>query len=301
LALDYRCNLRCIGCHSCNDTGERLASSQAASLLRWGRERGIDQLWLGGGEPTLREDLLALVREARRVGYREIVLQTNGMRLAYPKYRHAVLEAGITEVRFNVKSHREELHDRLSGGEKCHALLLQAIDGLAGTAVRMTADVLVTASTARELPELVSFYASRRVQAFVLWLLSAWDSRETTVASEVPRIASLWSALASAREQAEHSGATLSSLHTPPCSLPPALRCLFSPASALGLVVVGPDGRPFSLEDSPFEGGAYTAACSQCVHRPSCGGPRPDYIRIHGDSEFVPILAGEPSVKAVSA
>jgi hypothetical protein len=289
IALDYRCNLRCIGCHACHDTGERLSSAQALAFLRSGRDQGIDRLWFGGGEPTLRDDLLPLAREARRLGYVELALQTNGMRLAYPRYRDAVVAAGFTEIRFNVKSHRAEVHDRLSGGVPCHALLVQAIDGLelAAAPVRVVADVLVTRSTAGDLAEVVAFFAPRGVRSLVLWLLSAADSLDASVAGEVPRIADLWPALASARECAERLGASLASLHTPPCTLPPELRSLFSPASELALLVVGPDARPFPLEDSPFEGGAFTAGCEGCSARPSCGGPRADYLQIHGDGEFI--------------
>jgi hypothetical protein len=290
LALDYRCNLRCLGCHACSATGGALQPREAAAILRQGREHGIDRLWLGGGEPTLRPDLLSLVAEARRVGYREIALQTNGMRLSYPKYREALLLAGVTQIRFNVKSHKAVLHDRLSGGE-CHAFMLEALDGLAGAAVELVADVLLTRSAAGDLPEIVAFFAGRRVTAFVLWLLSAADAREASaeVANEVPRISSLSPVLLAARAQAARLGVTLQSLHTPPCTLPEPIRDIHLPARALSLLVVGPDARPFPLEDSPFEGGAYTASCEGCASRRACGGPRADYRAIHGDGEFAPI------------
>lgn len=291
LALDYRCNLRCIGCHACEDTGGRMSSQQAAAFIRSGRDQGIERLWLGGGEPTLRDDLFALVRGARRLGYREVALQTNGMRLAYPAYRDAALAAGVTEFRFNVKSHRAEVHDRLSGDVPSHALLLQAIEGLASGPARVVADVLLAQSTAPELPELVAFFAPRGVRSFVLWLLSTADSRDARIAAEVPRIRGMWPALAAARDRAEALGATLETLHTPPCTLPSDLRRNFSPASELALLVVGPDAVPFPLEASPFEGGAYTSGCARCAVRASCGGPRADYRKIHGDEEFVPIVA----------
>ena len=287
LALDYRCNLRCIGCHACQDTGERLSGPEAGGFLRSARERGIDHLWLGGGEPTLRDDLLSIVRAARKMGFVEVSLQTNGMRLAYPKYRDAVLAAGVTEIRFNVKSHRAEVHDRLSGDVPSHALAMQAIEGLAGASVRVVADVLLARGTAADLPQLVTELGARGVASVVLWLLSAADANDDRVRGEVPRIADLVSTLAAARESAGAAGVKLVSLHTPPCTLPPDLRGLFSAASELGLLVVGPDGRPFPLEDSPFEGGAYTKECWQCMARRACGGPRADYVAIHGDAEFV--------------
>ena len=296
IALDYRCNLRCLGCHACHDTGERLASSEVVALLRSGRARGIQSLWLGGGEPTLRDDLLSLVRAARDLGYAPIALQTNGMRLAYADYRAAVVRAGVTEVRFNVKSHRAEVHDRLSGGEKCHALLLDALAGLAGSGVRIAADVLLTKATAADLPETISFFASRGVESLALWLLSVADAPEgqsaehLAVAAEVPRIADLIPALSAAREAARRLHVELTSLHTPPCTLPPEIRDLFTPSAALSFVVVGPDRRPFALESSPFEGGAYLEGCSQCAQRSLCGGPRADYSRLYGGAEFVPIV-----------
>jgi len=81
----------------------------------------------------------------------------------------------------------------------------------------------------------------------------------------------------------------LTSLHTPPCTLPVELRDLFRPSVALSLVVAGPDRRPFALESSPFEGGAYLEGCSECVERSRCGGPRADYLRFHGGGEFAPL------------
>lgn len=286
LALDYRCNLRCLGCHACHDDGARLSSTDAASLLREGRARGIASLWIGGGEPTLRDDLFALVKTARSLGYARVLVQTNGMRLAYAAYADALVAAGVTDVSVNVKSHRAETHDRLSRADGCHALLVDALRGLATRGVPVSADVLLARSTIVDLAELVPFYASFGVKRFVLWLLSGADVNDRDVVDEVPRMADLIPHLARAAEAARAANVALVSLHTPPCTLPPALRPLFEPASSLDLVVVGPDARAFPLEESPFEGGAYVATCAECSERPRCGGPRADYLRIHGDREF---------------
>jgi MoaA/NifB/PqqE/SkfB family radical SAM enzyme len=286
VALDYRCNLRCIGCHACHDDGTRISSEDAARLMREGRERGIESLWIGGGEPTLRDDLLSIVKTARGLGYARVLVQTNGMRLAYAKYADALVAAGVTHVSVNVKSHRADVHDRLSRADGCHALLVDALRGLAARDVAVSADVLLTRSTIADLPDVVPFYAALGVRRFVLWLLSAADVSERDVVDEIPRIAELVPYLARAAEAARAAGVALVSLHTPPCTLPHELRALFEPASSLDLIVVGPDGRAFPLEDSPFEGGAYVAACAACSVRSRCGGPRADYLRVHGDAEF---------------
>ena len=285
LALDYRCNLRCVGCHACEDDGERLNGEDAARLLREGRARGMTALWIGGGEPTLREDLFSIVKTARSLGYERVLVQTNGMRLAYAAYADALVAAGITEVSFNVKSAKAEVHDRMSRGE-AFAHLVDGVRAMSARGVAVTADVLLARSTIGELDATVSFFAGLGVRRFVLWLLSAADVADAEVSAEVPRFAEIAPHLSRAVAAARAAGVAIESLHTPPCVLPPELRAIFAPASGLGLVVVGPDGRPFALEESPFEGGADVAACASCTHRARCGGPRADYLRLHGEAEF---------------
>ena len=262
-----------------------MATRDALATLRAGRAEGRTRLWVGGGEPTLRSDLLGLVRAARSLGYDEVLLQTNGMRLAYTDYRAAVVAAGVTTVRLNVKSHRGEIHDRLSGAP-CHALMVTALEGLTVEGVRVDADVLLTRSTLLDLAALVSWYGLRGVKRFDLWLLSAADTNDLAVKGEVPTFAEIVPPLRAAAANAAVAGVALFSLHTPPCTLPADLRALYAPTASLGLRVVGPDGRGFAVEDSSFEGGAFVAACAPCRERGRCGGPRADYLAIHGDAAF---------------
>ncbi len=238
LALDYQCNLRCLGCMACNGGDQALSGAAVRALLERARQRGIPNLWIGGGEPTLRDDLLRIVATARRLGFERILLQTNGMRLAYGRYVDALAGAGVTDVSLNVKSHRAEVHDALSRREGTYTLLLQALDELARTSVRLAADVLVTRTTAPDLAETVRTFAGLGVTRFTLWLLSAADIVDPAVDAEVPRIADLHGPIRAAAAAAEAAGASLVTLHTPPCSLPDDLRRYWQGARDLRLEVV---------------------------------------------------------------
>jgi MoaA/NifB/PqqE/SkfB family radical SAM enzyme len=292
LALDYRCNLRCIGCRACEDRGEHIAPERAASLLREAREAGATCAWLGGGEPTLREDLPALVRRARALGFGEVVVQTNAMRLVYPAYARALAEAGVTEVRVNAKSARAEVHDRLSGEAGAHSLLLRALENLFPLGVRVSADVLLARSTAQHLDETVAFFADRGVRRFALWLLYSSDVHDDCE-SEVPRIADMVPAFERTHAISRSRGLELVSFHTPPCTLPQSLRTTWQPARDLGIEVVDPGGHRFALHASPFEGGGHVEGCAGCAFRDRCGGPRADYVRLHGAGEFRALSSAE--------
>jgi MoaA/NifB/PqqE/SkfB family radical SAM enzyme len=288
IALDYRCNLRCLGCHACDGSGDRLAPGRAAALLREGFQAGARVAWFGGGEPTLRNDLLPLVGRARDLGYEQIVVQTNGVRLAYPAYTRALLDAGVTEVRVNAKSARADVHDALSAVPGTHALLVRALSNLASHGARVAGDVLLACSTAPHLDETVAFFADRGVKRFALWLLYAEDTGagDAEVAREVPLIADVVPAIARAARVADERGIELVSFHTPPCTLPAELRRLWQPAQDLDMTVVDPGGHAFALETSPFEGAGRIAACSGCAASGRCGGPRADYVRLHGAGEI---------------
>lgn len=289
LSLDYRCNLRCLGCRACLGGDEALAPDRALLRMRQARAAGVDRLWLGGGEPTLRPELPALLRAAAALGFRERLVQTNGMRLAYAPYREALLASGLTALRLNLKSAEAPLHDELSALPGAQALLEQALQGLSGAKVTLSGDLLLTRRTLPGLPATLAHYAALGVRAFSFWLLSAQDSDDPQVSGEIPSPADLVAALRAAAGVAASLPVEIESLHTPWCLLPEDLRWLFRPAASWGLVVVDPSDRPFSLDASPMEGGGYLPGCDACVRRAECPGPRRDYTAIHGVEAFQPV------------
>lgn len=60
---------------------------------------GIPHITFTGGEPTLREDLPALIAHAEKIGYVTGLL-TTGLKLANPEYLHTVLQTGLDHLLF---------------------------------------------------------------------------------------------------------------------------------------------------------------------------------------------------------
>jgi GTP 3',8-cyclase len=85
LSLTDRCNFRCSYCAPAapDRLGDALARSDLARLVSIFASLGIRRVRLTGGEPTLRTDLLDVVRDVRVIpGIEEIALTTNGQLLA---------------------------------------------------------------------------------------------------------------------------------------------------------------------------------------------------------------------------
>lgn len=289
LTPDYECNLRCVGCFSVGSAGS-MSSRDLLAELRWGRAQGLSWLWIGGGEPTLRKDLLPLIGAARALGYTRIKIQTNGMMFAYPEFLQRCVRAGLSEINFAIKGKNAESHDRQSQREGSYALLLKAIANANAHNLPLTGDVLVYRSTLGELPDLIEHFHSLGVERFNLWMFSTSDQGESDLRQEMPKMSDLVEQIRQTlSRKPDAPPGFLTSLHTPPCVLGPNLSQTAFSAKQLGLLVVNPGGHRFMLEKSPIEGGAFLPRCGQCAVRDLCNGPRADYLQLYGDEEIQPL------------
>jgi MoaA/NifB/PqqE/SkfB family radical SAM enzyme len=120
LEVEPACNLHCAFCY--NPWRDGLAPTPvrrtAAEILDCLRPLLSDvdcrQIAISGGEPLLRPDLFDIVEPLAAYGI-PLVLTTNGVLLTREKIS-LLKRASITSVQIPLHSHREELHDRLSGG-----------------------------------------------------------------------------------------------------------------------------------------------------------------------------------------
>lgn len=98
-----RCNLRCPICFAEAAPTIEEADPELRELSGLLRDLLVNQgpvnVQLSGGEPTVREDLLDIVRTVRATGFTFVQLNTNGLRLAAePGYAERLCEAGLASV-----------------------------------------------------------------------------------------------------------------------------------------------------------------------------------------------------------
>ncbi|HDS45807.1 MAG TPA: radical SAM protein [Methanomicrobia archaeon] len=115
------CNFRCRGCFSLarEPIGEPMTAEQVVALVKSAAHRyygdtQLEEAVITGGEPTLdREYLVALLAQLHEV-VREIVLDTHGYFLD-DAYLQELIEAGLSEVMFDLKAFDEQLHEWYTG------------------------------------------------------------------------------------------------------------------------------------------------------------------------------------------
>ncbi|HXJ82549.1 MAG TPA: pyrroloquinoline quinone biosynthesis protein PqqE [Candidatus Methylomirabilis sp.] len=114
--LTYRCPLRCVYCSNPLDYARHDRELDTATWLRVLRESedlGVVQCNFTGGEPLVRDDLEALIEEARRLD-----LYTNLITSGIPLRRERLArfrELGLDNIQISVQDTMQEASDRLAG------------------------------------------------------------------------------------------------------------------------------------------------------------------------------------------
>lgn len=113
---NWHCNQKCLHCYA---AGQRLAETPELSTREWKeiiaacKKAGIPQLTFTGGEPTLRNDLCELVKEARWFVTR---LNTNGVLLT-KELCEGLMEAELDSVQVTLYSYDKAIHNALVGAD----------------------------------------------------------------------------------------------------------------------------------------------------------------------------------------
>ena len=113
--LTYRCNNHCLFCAVGNRIQEDLPFEYICEVLEKYREQGVELVDFDGGEPTVHEHLVDIVKHAAKQGYRTISMTTNARRLAYPDFSRRVLNAGLTNVLVSLHGPNSKVHEGITG------------------------------------------------------------------------------------------------------------------------------------------------------------------------------------------
>lgn len=284
MILGYDCNLWCDYCTIGPELrGRALSTAHALAALRQGRAQGLDALSLTGGEPTIRPDLLAIVRAGRALGFADIKVQSNGLMYAHGENLARLLAAGATRLHISVHTHRADRYEDLVRRTGTYAAMVAGLQRAVTSGAALVVDLIVKRDTMADLPAAIDWLGEHGVRAVDLWYVSLTDANAAHPES-LPRMTEAMPLLADALARGRARAMTLRSLHVPRCLLGQEHAHAWDPG-ADRVVVVTPEST-FALKDSRLAGREKVPACSGCPFEQVCPGVRPDYLAAYGDGEI---------------
>ncbi len=130
-------------------------------------DAGVPHVCFTGGEPTLRDDLVDLVRYGEEQGLVTGLL-TDGRRLRDQEYLDGLLMAGLDHLQITLASHRPEIHDEIVGQDGAwqdvDTGLRNALDG----DIYVVVHIVVVPANADSVVETVAYLAELGVPAIAL-------------------------------------------------------------------------------------------------------------------------------------
>ncbi len=282
--LGYDCNLACDYCTITPAMRARsLAPAAVLAAMRQARALDYDRIAFTGGEPTIRRDLIALVKAARSLGYLDIKLQSNGL-LFTPANVARLVEAGISRFHVSIHTHRPDAYDALVRRPGSFMAMELGLRAAVDSGLPVVVDTIVKTDTYRELPAAIRWIAEHGVKEVHLWYVSLTDGNRDNLASlpaMTDAVPFMREAIAIGRDEL---AVEVRSLHVPRCLLADDWPHAWDPGTQR-VMVVTPEAS-FELRDSRLAGQTQVPACSGCRFEAICPGVRPDYLEQFGDGEI---------------
>lgn len=153
--VTYRCNNHCTFCATGNRSQLDGDFHNQREILQGFASKGLWQVDFDGGEPTLYDKLIPLVKSARHMGYSRINVTTNGRRCVYPAYANKLVNSGLTTLLFSVHGHDAKTHAQNVGVAEAFEQTIEGIKNcvrFAPPGVELGMNITITKSNFDKLP-----------------------------------------------------------------------------------------------------------------------------------------------------
>ncbi len=121
LAVTYTCQASCHKCYSANLTAPEkntLTVDEIKNIIDQAIELGLIHVNLTGGEPTLRKDLVDVIK-ACQPDKVTVSIVTNAIKIKYETLK-AMKDAGLDTIQISIDSAEPMIHDKLRGVPGCY-------------------------------------------------------------------------------------------------------------------------------------------------------------------------------------
>jgi MoaA/NifB/PqqE/SkfB family radical SAM enzyme len=292
----FHCNNNCIFCswgHKRNPSGsENYAVATTKEIMEdidYAASIGAKLFSFSGGEPTIRRDLVELVKYAKKRNIKNIQIQTNGRMLVYKDQVKKLMEAGVNDFAVTILSRRESVHDKLTAAKGSFKQVMRGIKNInaARQNIRLRLNIVITKFNFKDLPELTNLLLKLKPSeiGYNFVIIDGYVLRNPGMI--VPRYKDVKPYLLKALN------ISAAKVWTPVFNIPHCLMGRFAGKVVdfvqPGTLLIAKDFY-FSIKENRRENKIKLANCKLCHYNKLCFGVWEKYINLYGDSEFKPVI-----------
>jgi MoaA/NifB/PqqE/SkfB family radical SAM enzyme len=286
-------------CHFCIDLNKRdLPDKSTGAIVEEmvrAKAQGVEYLEMIGGETTIRRDFIPLVRTAKKLGFKDVVVVTNGRMFAYPDFAKAVVDAGVTDLVFSIHGPDAKLHDELTYVPGAFDELLRGIDNARAAGLeRIFGNCTVVKQNMRRLPDIARLFLSKGIHHVeFIFVDPTYGGAYTNFNGLVPRISEAAPYMREALRVGREGGTRdFVVRYVPLCHFPDDLEQI-SEIREVATFRTRHWAPDFVNDDvgagRVVAGRAKPDSCAGCALYDRCEGIWIEYLRRVGPSELVPV------------
>lgn len=287
IKLGFSCNNNCRFCHLTDDEkklGDRGTEEIKRDLFFYINKKGVYTVALGGGEPTIRSDIIDLIRHASYLGYRRIIIMTNGRMFYYMDFCTRVVDSGANRFVFSLAGHTPGIHDYLVMAKGAFNQAISGIHNLKELNQEIIVNSVITKQNYKFLPRFVNFLMDIGIDQIQLAFPKSTGNAYTNFDEIIPLKSEVMPHLHEALDMASEAGTPIIIESYPFCLLSGYEQYHYL------MYVQSTKFRNVDGKISKAYGPGITGPpCRKCRYEPICKGARENYIKKFGWGEFKPV------------
>ena len=114
------------------------------------------RLTIGGNEPLNHPNIIKIINFAKKVGYKNITIQTSGLKFSNHNYLLKFISGGMNEVEIPIYSSKSEVHDKIVRRNGSYNILIKAIENLSKLNVKLSMRTVILKQNVSEIKKIIT-------------------------------------------------------------------------------------------------------------------------------------------------
>jgi len=294
LIIGWQCNNNCLFCsnqHMKNLAKEKNLEDISLEKIKENLKVNSDnkELILVGGEPTIRPDIFEIISFAKKQGYREISMMSNGRMLSSIDFCKKLLGMGITEIGISIHGHTKEIHDSLTRSPGSFKQVVRALKNLNHLKKDFVTNTVITKKGMHSLPQLVAFLSGFRPKLITLTFPNPRGNAEEFFQEIIPKLSEAAPFVHKAIDAGKVIGQEVHACDIPLCFMKDYKESMQESFFDKERKIVTHVFPNILLTKNTGRDKSKHKSCEPCKHNSECEGVWTNYLNLMQDTKITPI------------
>lgn len=172
--ITSKCNMHCKHClyysSEYNNFNNDLTTEEILKIIRQLKENAINEVWISGGEPLLRNDIFDIMKKISESGMKPSI-SSNGY-LIDKECAKKLKECNVNYVHLSIDGINSEIHDNFRGKQGAFEHVMRAVDFLRSENIIVGATYMVTNENLLDIETMIQIAINKDISVISFYPIS---------------------------------------------------------------------------------------------------------------------------------